>query len=129
MIVRRTALAAWPRSVLMTLALLALAVRVLVPPGYMTPDRPTSGFSLVICTDHGLITLDDDGKQAPGKPKGDAPCAFAGGMAPPAPTVAVLTSFEGWAPAPLRVEPRQDLAPGRGLAAPPPPAIGPPVLI
>ena len=128
MTVRRAALGAWPRSVFLALALLALAVRVLVPPGYMTPERPTAGFSLVICTDHGLITLDDK-QSSPGKSKTDSPCAFAGGMAPLQPVSAVLTRSQTWAVAPARVAAQRDLAPGRGLAAPPPPAIGPPRLI
>ena len=110
---------------MLTLAALALAVRVLIPQGYMAPSQPGAGFPLVICTDHGLITLDDK-PAPPGKSRTDSPCAFSGHLAAGAPPPPTLARFEVWSSAPPRVEIRRDLLPGRGLAAPPPPAIGPP---
>jgi hypothetical protein len=94
----------------------------------MAPSQAGAGFPLVICTDHGLITFDDK-PAPPGKSRTDSPCAFSGSLAPSAPPLIVFTRFEAWSQAPLRVQFRRDLAPGRGLAAPPPPAIGPPRLI
>jgi hypothetical protein len=128
MILRSIRLDAWTRGVMVTLAALALAVRVLIPQGYMAPSQPGAAFALVICTDHGLITLDDK-PVPPGKSRTDSPCAFSGNLAAAAPPLATLARFEVWSSAPPRVEIRRDLAPGRGLAAPPPPAIGPPTPI
>jgi len=118
----------WPRGVMIALAVLAIAVKVWIPQGYMAPAEAGAGFPLVICTDHGLITLDD--KPAPaGKSHSDAPCAFSGNLAPTPPPLAALIRFETWVPTRTAVRTPGDLAPGRGLAAPPPPAIGPPRLI
>ncbi|MDB5460865.1 MAG: hypothetical protein JWO72_2606, partial [Caulobacteraceae bacterium] len=87
---------AWPRGVMITLAVLALAIKVMIPQGYMASAGPVAGFPLVICTDHGLITLDDR-PAPPGKSRTDSPCAFSGNLAPTAPPLVVLTRFEGWA--------------------------------
>ncbi len=113
------------------LATMALVLRVMIPPGFMVGQSdPTSGFRMVMCSGAGSYTLvmPGDSKSPPVK-KLDAPCAFAGAAVPLTPTVAVL-------PARLRIEipaatpvVERDQAPGRGLAAPPPPAIGPPRLI
>jgi hypothetical protein len=113
---------------MIALAVLAIAVKVLIPQGYMAPAQPGVGFPLVICTDHGLIKLDDK-PTPPGKSRTDSPCAFSGNLVSTAPPLAVIAQSEVWSPTPQRVEIRRDLAPGRGLAAPPPPAIGPPRLI
>jgi hypothetical protein len=108
------------------LAALALLVQVLVPQGFMvSADAATPG--LVICTGHGPLTL--GGQDHPGKaPKSTAGalCALSvhGGAAPP-PSLARLDRVAlGYAPT-IAVR-RFDLAPGRGLAAPPPPSQGPP---
>jgi hypothetical protein len=122
---------AWRDSVagrrwFIALAALALWVQVLVPQGYMvSPDQAAPG--LVICTGHGAFTL--PGHEHPGKaPKSspDTPCAFAahGGLAGPPTPIRV-------AGAPLKPElaiiaPLYDVAPGRGLVAPPPPSQAPP---
>lgn len=101
-------------------------MKVAAPPGFMFA-APGSGFSLVICTGHGPLTLDlPDHKGAPSKSKSDAPCAFAGHAAPPTPAFGaplIGSAFSQRAELDL---PRFDLVPGRGLAAPPPPAQGPP---
>jgi hypothetical protein len=125
----------------MTLAVLAIALKVLVPPGYMIAG-PADGasFPLVLCTGHGPLTVDsaklfggaDAGKKAPGeKSPHDSPCAFAGhGAAAPAPHAHVFetiayVAYERALQPPIR----RGIAPGRGLAAPPLPARGPPSLL
>lgn len=111
------------------LAAIALAVQFLVPQGYMvSQDRGAPG--LVICTGHGSLRLSDS-HHIPGKaPKSsDAPCAFAAhGIATPPPLVAslVIQSFEYVGRA---ATPAFDLAPGRGLAAPPPQSHAPPTIL
>ncbi len=127
----------WDRGVFLTLAMLAVAMKIAVPSGYMTRaannDLP---FALVLCTADGAMTVapgealpadhDDKGQDA----KHDAPCAFAGhgvGVAPP--NLLDFRAIEFVAYRPAEVSPVVDLAPGRGLAAPPLPARGPPSLL
>jgi hypothetical protein len=119
------------RHLAAALVLMALAMRVLVPSGWMpTTER---GFALTICTgvDTQTIWMDSKGKLHKEDPtKGDAvehsPCAFAG--APPALAANADMAVAAIAPQP-RIVPSfvwQDVTVGHGLAAPPPPAIGPP---
>jgi hypothetical protein len=113
---------------MLLLALLALVVRVAVPPGFMAD--PTGGAGLVLCVSHGPVSLDDGQPLAPEKANPDTPCAFVGhasAAAAPETALPVLTILWRDAPAPQSAQP--DQTPGRGLAAPPPPAIGPPRLI
>lgn len=114
--------------------MLALAMRVLLPAGFMPSAE--RGFALTICTgtDTQTVWMDTSGtlhKEDPAKGKSvdHQPCAFAGvaialdnpatedhvAMAPVAPAIAVFA--------------KRDVSVGAGLAAPPPPAIGPPSLI
>jgi hypothetical protein len=132
--------AAW-RHVCLTLAALALVMKVLVPPGFMAaPQADGSHFPLVLCTGHGAVTLEAGGvlpdggpsKKAPGeKSSHDTPCVFAGhgAGAPPQslldPAPAEFAAYRSAAPR----QPRRDISPGRGLAAPPLPARGPPSLL
>jgi hypothetical protein len=123
------------RRLFPALALLALAVRILVPQGFMVASAEApSAFPLVICTSQGVIQA---GPLAPlhkapdGKTSAhDAPCAFAGHTPAPAPDLftAERVSFAADHAAPSTPV-RRDLAPGRGLTAPPLPARGPPQLI
>ena len=113
------------------LALLALLVTILVPPGYMTAAGQ-GGPSLVICTGHGPLSFaasDLNGSHKAPKARPDNPCAFAGhGIAEaggPAPALSAPTYFIH----PTIQSVRADLTPGRGLAAPPPPSQAPPVLL
>lgn len=111
---------------MLALALLALGVRATVPPGYMFAPA-TSGLTVTLC---GGETMQVDlGKQhAPGQRNSDnGPCLFAAAAhAAPAPNVvapaaiAVAVIAAPHAPAAVRI--------GQGLAAPPPPATGPPQL-
>jgi hypothetical protein len=115
---------AW-RGVLLTLAVLALVMRVAVPQGFMVSGEAGSGPQLVVCTGHGPLKTDPSSPA--GKSRPDSPCAFAGhgvGAAPqPAPAIQLVS--RALPPEPHAALP-VDAVPGRGLAAPPPPALGPP---
>jgi hypothetical protein len=113
---------------------LALVVRVLVPAGWMPAQG--NGLAITLCSGSGAVAawVDADGKirkQDPAKgAMPDHPCAFAGLGAP-------MLGGELSTPALLRPAPRDEvaalhLAPaaiGKGLAAPPPPATGPPATV
>ena len=119
------------------LAFLALALQLMFPAGFMAaaPGEGHGGMPIVICTVQGQMTVDWDGlpgADAAGAHKPKAPaktmasCPFAGhatASPPPAPhaparPVAFVRPIEAARP--------YAVFPGRGLAAPPPPAIGPP---
>ena len=117
----------------MTLAFLALVMKVAAPPGFMFAAQGNGAhsapaFALVICTGHGPLDLAKD-KDGQTKQRADAPCAFAGHAAPPTPALGASTPRPRLAEykAPLAVF--ADLMPGRGLAAPPPPSQGPPLTL
>ncbi|MEH0195295.1 DUF2946 family protein [Caulobacter sp. CCNWLY153] len=126
------------RAVFMTLAALAVALKVLIPAGFMTAPEPRNGlpFALVLCTGQGAKVVAPgerlDHKKGSDEKPANAPCAFAAlGVAmgaPPADLAVAPVEFVAYAaqPQPTRVV---HLAPGRGLAAPPLPARGPPSLL
>ena len=125
----------WPWALVgQTLAALALFLMVLVPQGTMVARSGDQVF-ITICTGHGPATLAAPeglgGKKTPPTGKApDSPCPFAG-HAPPAPVPSVATFSRTSAFPPPSNAPRIDdsVAPGQGLAAPPPPALAsPPVL-
>ncbi|MEL6291172.1 MAG: DUF2946 family protein [Pseudomonadota bacterium] len=72
---------------LSALVLMALAVRALIPPGFMlaTAEASGGGLTVVICTAQGMqsVSLDADGKpvEAPASQRADSGCAF--GPVPP----------------------------------------------
>jgi hypothetical protein len=115
----------------MTLTMLALALKVLVPQGFMLSERG-SGIPLVICTGHGPLMLSDNGhggSKDPAHKKSDAPCMGAGNVTPVAPSTLAAASEPIVQIAdrlPGGVSP--DLIPGRGLAAPPPQSHAPPAV-
>jgi hypothetical protein len=118
------------RGAFIALAFLALVLKVAAPPGFMFDAKADGRLGLVICTGHGPLKLDDRGGKAPAqKSRSDAPCAFAGNVAPPEPKAFALQGPRVAFVAAIAPQSRPDQAPGRGLAAPPPPAVGPPVLI
>lgn len=123
------------RVAFLTLAVLAMAMKIIVPPGMMAAPATAGGhfaFPLVICTGHGpaIIPTGDLAPKAPGqKSRADGPCAFAGHMAGFAPPLFARLTLPFATPAIPSDIARFDLAPGRGLAAPPPPSQGPPLLI
>jgi hypothetical protein len=119
------------RDVALALAAFALALQVFVPSGFMVSSQNGRGV-IVICTGHGPLTVaSDDGKApAPSKKTTNAPCAFAGHAAAFTAPLAVPLAGPAFI-VPQDTGPRRlaSLAPGRGLAAPPPPARGPPRLL
>ena len=109
---------------------LALAVRLLIPAGYM-PGVNAAGPGLVICTGQGALLINEDSSHAPpshqdgdGSASHDCPFA-AGGQALAAPLAEVIrvSAVEHQV---LAETPAQNQRPGLGLAAPPPPTTGPP---
>jgi hypothetical protein len=113
------------------LAFLALFVAVVTPPGFMAASRGSVP-AIVICTGHGPAVLPGDAGgglvHRSGKSGHDGACAFAGhGLTTSPPVLAVIdkAAFAHIADPDAALA---DLAPGRGLAAPPPPSQGPPVL-
>ena len=119
----------WHRLALV-FAVLALAVRMVVPAGFMLGES-SAGPTIVICSGSGPMTMTLPGVPAKhdGKAdKADHPCVFtATHVAAPAPVPssdAVVLRVA--AAAPMSVS--RDLRPGLGLAAPPPPKTGPPTL-
>lgn len=102
----------------------ALLARAVIPAGWMVAPAP-AGVTIVICTGDGMVTAAIPGKDE-GQPRTNTePCAFAGlGVAAEPPVLAMLPVPVAIAIAALA--PAVALLPGRGLAAPPPPATGPP---
>lgn len=118
----------------------ALLVKLLIPTGWM-PVVGTEGVRLTLCglaapnaaaaaavkeAAERLAGHDGHGDDAPTAPAADQPCTYAG------------LAFAGIAPGPAAPLPVRAVAPkvrpvaapvsiGRGLAAPPPPATGPPL--
>ena len=128
---------------LAALALLAAAVRVVIPVGYMVAPADSSGgfLKLTLCggsggvayldLQTGAVSLADQGDEE--GPLGDpepshthAPCAFASppplAAAPTGPRIAGAP----WAFASTPQLDRTTIEPGRGLVAPPPWSTGPP---
>jgi hypothetical protein len=118
------------RRVCLTLAVLALVVKVAVPAGYMVDTTTGGAPAIVLCTAQGAVTITPETHHgAPESPaKGhDMPCAFAGhGAAFVAAEPLTVALIEHAAYAPLAPVPTVEAVPGRGLSAPPLPARGPP---
>jgi hypothetical protein len=122
----------WLARAPLAAALLALTVQLMFPAGFMAAQPGAGhGMPIVICTLQGQVTMDWDAltgqhKQTPAKPMQQM-CAFAGHAVadgPPAPmAVSQPVAFAVYVPAAVAYI----VYPGRGLAAPPPPAIGPPL--
>ena len=125
------AMAVWSlvigRRVFAVLASLALLLQVLTPPGFMVSSDPAVR-GLVVCTGHGPLVVSPQ----PGKPAKaprsttPGPCVFAAHAATPPPIATLVPTAEpnagsGASGAVF------DLAPGCGLAAPPPPSQAPPL--
>jgi hypothetical protein len=115
-----------------TLIALALAVRAMIPAGWM--PAASGGFAVTLCTGGMVSTAWVDGegrihKEKPGESNSTEHCAFAGmaqamlGGDVPVVALPVATAI---------AEPRSRLSAvsiGRGLAAPPPPSTGPPATL
>nr|WP_232793292.1 hypothetical protein [Caulobacter hibisci] len=97
-------------------------------------------FALVLCTADGAKMVapgdllashqDDQDDHGEKKPAHDGPCPFAA-QGPAAPPVEIALAGEALAIAHSETPPplARTVVPGRGLAAPPPPATGPPSLL
>lgn len=134
-------MAMWARAAL-GLALIALALRVLVPSGFMVPAADQGvGFPIVLCTAQGVqtVVVDQEGQLASPdpRPSGDhSPasqphhsCAFAGVAQALGAPQSLHIGLAGWTFAEHAFAAGTPAAPGRGLAAPPPPQTGPPLQI
>jgi hypothetical protein len=116
------------------LIVLALAVRVVIPSGWMPSSE--RGFALTICTgmDAQTIWMDSKGKlhkedPSKGKSVEHSPCAFAGDTVASANANSDASAALPHIASARPVFARQSISVGTGLAAPPPPAIGPPSYI
>jgi hypothetical protein len=115
-------------------ALLALALKVATPPGFMVAQgagETPGAFPLVICTGHGPLKSVDPPIPSDGKSHrtGDKACAFAGhGLAPTLAQAPALIASPVSYVAVIAAPPGR-LLPGRGLAAPPPPSQAPPSVL
>jgi len=118
-------------KVVLGLLTLMLAMRLLVPAGWM--PVASGGYAITLCTGMGAVSawVDKDGnihKQKPASSENaDQPCAFSGFTAaltaPELPAaLAPFVASTGIAAAAAF----GSIAIGRGLAAPPPPPTGPP---
>ena len=118
------------RGLSLALSLVALLMQVVVPAGYMVAQG-ANGPDVVICTGHGALVASADQHHSGKAPasRADAPCVFAGHgvLAPPADAAPAGVFPLSYISVPATG--LWDLAPGRGLAAPPPPSQGPPRLI
>lgn len=111
-----------------------LAIRSVSPEGWMPVAGESGGVEITVCNGQGpgdAMVLSNDGTlkhKAPAKGQaGDHPCVFAGiGVASAPPAVALPVPVRAAAEAAPAA--RAETIPGRGLAAPPPPATGPPAL-
>ena len=120
---------------LLAFVIVALAMRMVVPAGWM-PTVSNGQATITLCTGAGMVEawVDADGKlhkEAPVKKHvGDQPCAFAGvGAAADFPAFASIALALPFVTQPSLAFAYNNVAIGLGLAAPPPPAIGPPSLI
>jgi hypothetical protein len=120
------------RRVCLTLAVLALVIKVAVPTGYMVDANADGAPAIVLCTAQGAVTIKaadihHGAPEAPAKSAHDAPCAFTGhGAAFVAAEPLTVAPVEHAAYAPPAPVPAVGAVPGRGLSAPPLPARGPP---
>jgi hypothetical protein len=122
------------RSLAAAFIVLALAMRVIIPAGFM-PSAERS-FALTICAgmDTQTVWMDKSGKlhkEDPSKDKSvkHQPCAFAGATLAADFPPAALQIAMGPVALPIPGFAKPEVAVGAGLAAPPPPAIGPPSYI
>jgi hypothetical protein len=116
------------RGVFLALTVLAVSMRVLIPPGFMTGDGP--GQPLVICTGHGPLrlyaSLAGHAPATQGGLKADAPCLFAALAAAPPPTPPMLGPSPFRAGSASQHAKLESLVSGPALGAAPPPARAPP---
>ena len=114
----------------------ALLARTVAPEGWMPVVNAAGGIEITVCNGTGpddVMVLSPDGKlhhKAPGNNQpGDHACAFSGLGVADAPSMPVALAAPVVAPEAAPALDPIDVVPGRGLAAPPPPATGPPSLV
>ncbi len=111
------------------LTALALAVRVVVPSGFMLSSTQGGGLpTMVICTGDGILKLPMPGEHAPAKPDSSDHCAFASATQALATPDTSTVATDPIAFAAIDQPSGSAMRPGLGLAAPPPPKTGPPLL-
>jgi hypothetical protein len=121
------------RSWLLVFVILALAMRMAIPAGWM-PSMAHGKATITLCTGTGMVEawVGADGKihkEAPAKKSaGDQPCAFAG-LTAAAEAPALDFALLPLPFAPQVAQSNAAIAVAIGLAAPPPPATAPPALI
>ncbi len=145
---REAAILIWMRRMgarLGAIALLVMFARAVVPAGYMLAHAETGEgryLTVEMCEGHAqpqVIDLDTgqlvDASNLPGKAHGEgsgdstsAPCVFASAT-PLAPPILVGEAVEFAVSYGVEFSLPADVRPGRGIAAPPPPATGPPSTI
>lgn len=118
-------------------ATLALVARVAVPAGWMPAQDEAGAVRITICTGYGLqqAWIDAEGTLHTGSPDADGEhsgdgqphCPFTASAMPLALGDMPELPAVPYPAESARTEALPDLAPGRGLAAPPPPQTGPPV--
>ncbi len=122
----------------MTMAMLAVMIRVLIPAGFMVAPGPDAGGSrIVICSGQGAVEVLVDGlghqTKSPadhGEARGgEHPCAFASLATAPLTSDQALVSASADYADPVQAPGISAQRPGLGLAAPPPPKTGPPILL
>jgi len=124
-------------QVFMTLAVLAVFIRVAVPSGYMIQASAEGhGAEIVICTGQGAMIIKADASPGDGhddkapasKNLHQSACAFASSAAAaPVPDLTSGLAIAFAAYEPVLTALTLDLRPGKGLTAPPLPARGPPI--
>lgn len=133
---RPTALAKqFVRDAFMVLATLAIALKIMIPAGFMPGADQGAGlpFALVLCTSDGVKVVDQlptshQTDEHGGKSAHDAPCPFAAqGAATPPPAMGPIAEVQRVGHAEPLTPLARVVSPGRGLAAPPPLPTGPPV--
>jgi hypothetical protein len=127
--------ASFTRNAILAFVVLSLAMRMIIPAGWM-PSFAGGQATITLCTSAGMVEawVDADGKihkESPQKKSAkDQPCAFAGlGGALDVPQLVELGAEMPPVAADNGTFPLIQVRIGLGLAAPPPPAIGPPTLI
>lgn len=136
----------WLKKLHLLVGMLAIAMKVAIPVGYMVaPQALAAGLTpIVLCTAEGNVTafMDGDGQilahgedalssdhQGLPSDHDGSHCAFAGQVVPLAAPEAATIPFLFEDVVSLVSLPHSFVAPGLGLAAPPPPKTGPPLQV
>ena len=124
------------RGTLVALSLFALTLRLLIPAGFM-PGKSLS-MPIVVCTGQGPmlmtmnVAMDPDHRSEPGQTPSHGSghsCDFASLGAPALFATPIVASMAPTVVADDGITtPRPQTAPGRGIAAPPPPSHAPPTI-